>query len=201
MITMEEAKEAIAKEDHYTYLIGWHRSYMERRPVTNDGKPLPWYVYTFIRFLQGRVNKHMDVFEFGCGYSTLWYSKRVNSVTSVEEKEPWVKIIGEQAPLNVTLHHKTGDAYPDIIKDYHDKFDIICVDGQSRTQCALNLLPALKENGVVIWDNSNDPSDKLGYDHLKENGFKRIDFHGFLPICTCGGCTSVFYRSNNCFNI
>src|SRR4051812_38433389 len=66
----------------YLEKIGWAESAISGRPVDGNGDPLPWYSYPCSAFLKGRINKRMHVFEFGSGYSTLWWAKRVATVTS-----------------------------------------------------------------------------------------------------------------------
>lgn len=84
---------------------GWARSMAEQVPVRADGRPLPWFTYGAIEFLE-RVARHTDrVFEYGAGYSTLWWQDRVRSVTSVEHDGEWIERIRPQLGVNVRLDH------------------------------------------------------------------------------------------------
>ena len=60
--------------------MGWIRSATARRPVDVDGQPIPWMTYGLIRFLDKRLPASIDVFEYGAGNSTLWWSQRARSV-------------------------------------------------------------------------------------------------------------------------
>ena len=63
---------------------GWHLSIRQRAPVDADGRPLPWYCYSAFEWLSSRLKSSDRVFEFGSGFSTLWYAERVQEVIAVE---------------------------------------------------------------------------------------------------------------------
>lgn len=206
MITLDEARKMIGSDDCFPAHIGWLRSYIERVPVDKDGHPIPWYTYAIIDFLiRGRIKPTMRVLEYGSGYSSLFWMRRVAYLESVEDNEAWHKIISEMAAgaANFRYHLKQPPHYAmhGLQIDEADLFDIVCIDGAERVNCAFCCPHALKPDGVVIWDNSCDPLCNEGYAHLAELGFKRIDFWGFTPVCTVGSCTSIFYRRNNCMGI
>jgi hypothetical protein len=77
----------------YLKEIGWIESFDKQLPVDKEGKPLPWVTYGFIDFISDKLNKNMDIFEYGSGNSTLWYAEKVNSVTSVEHNKIWYEKI------------------------------------------------------------------------------------------------------------
>lgn len=64
---------------------------------------LPWYSYPMIAFLSDRVRPQMRVFEYGSGYSTLWWSERVAQVTSCKHDQDWYDLLRARAPANVDL--------------------------------------------------------------------------------------------------
>lgn len=189
------------------YLIkeGWISSVIKRVPIDSKGKEIPWFTYSGIDFIATRLNDTHSVFEYGSGNSTIWFSRRVNKITSIEHNKKWYSKIKEKilTQPNVTYlmkEIKTGDYQKEIL-NYNKEFDIIIIDGEKRNECVVNCLNALKDNGVVIWDNSDRPDYIEGYDFLFSNGFRKIDFWGLVPINPAKVCTSVFYRDNNCFNI
>ncbi|HIN85610.1 MAG TPA: hypothetical protein EYN06_03935 [Myxococcales bacterium] len=184
--------------------LGWFRSYRERIPVNNDGDPLPWFTYPAITFIEGRVNSSMKVFEYGSGFSTLWWSKRVAQVVSCEGDKEWHARMNENSPANSEVFYvdpEDGDAYARSSQRFEKHFDIGLIDGADRNRCARHIISALKDDGVIIWDNSDLDEFQEGYDHLISQGFKRIDFHGFGPINAYLWGTSIFYRPNNCMGI
>ena len=183
---------------------GWFRSAEERLPVDRDGKPLPWYTYPMISFLNDRVKSDMHVFEYGSGNSTLWWSKQVSSVTSCEHDRKWYDSLKPKMPPNVNYifcELDYGGQYCQTIVPFEAGFDCIIIDGRDRANCARNSLEALRTDGVIIWDNSDREKYQEGYMLLKQNGFGRIDFWGLGPLSSYEWCTSIFYRDDNCLGI
>jgi predicted O-methyltransferase YrrM len=143
----------------------------------------------------------MKVFEFGSGNSTLWWSDRVDHLVSCEHDRQWYDNLRDKLPQNTRYIHAALDSYADEISNYENTFDIVVIDGRRRTECAKRCVPALRDSGVIVWDNSDREKYRTGYDYLLDNGFKRLDFGGMGPINTYEWSTSVFYRDDNCLNI
>lgn len=201
-------RKALAALDIWPYLEekGWLRSFQERMPVDRDGNCLPWYSYSMVTFLSDRVGPDMRVFEYGSGYSTLWWAERVSHVTSCEHDREWYDSLKARAPANVDLRFcgpDTDCAYSLMAAHFEDEFHCLVIDGRDgdRVDCAKNCLRALKDDGVIIWDNSERERYAEGYAFLQENGFRRLDFWGLMAILPVESCTSVFYRERNCLGI
>lgn len=146
----------------------------------------------------------MEVFEYGSGNSTLWWSQLVSRVVSCEHDKKWYDRIREKIPSNVEYKYCElipGGDYCKMILAYEKQFDIVFIDGEDRVNCIKNALGALKDDGIVIWDNSDLSKYQEGFDYLSSKGFRRIDFQGLGPLINIDWCTSVFYRDNNCFDI
>jgi hypothetical protein len=189
-----------------TYLeeVGWYRSVEGRLPVDQQGNCIPWFTYAAIAFLQKKVPQGLTVFEYGSGNSTLWWAQRATSVTTFEHDLTWFNTFKQRVPVNVAYHHcalEYGGEYSKVISNYQDQFDVIVIDGRDRVNCAKNAVLALKEDGVIIFDNTERARYQAGYTWLLEQGFKVLDFEGLRPINCDGAWTSVFYRPNNCLGI
>jgi hypothetical protein len=78
---------------------------------------------------------------------------------------------------------------------------VILIDGRDRVNCARHCIACLASSGLIIWDNSDRDYYQEGYDYLRENGFRRIEFVGLPSIVNERGQTSIFYRDDNCFGI
>lgn len=183
---------------------GWFRSFREKAPLDAGGNPIPWITYPAIAFLEKRLHAGMSVFEYGCGASTLWWAGRVRDVTSVEHEREWYEKVVSAAPANVTVTHAPldqGGAYAAKIAEHARRFDIIVLDGRDRVRCARNSLGALKEDGVIIWDNSDRKEYEEGFRFLIDQGFRKIEFTGYAPACIDRTETAIFYRSGNCLGI
>src|SRR5713226_3702266 len=82
---------------------GWLRAWWQGRPVDASGAPLPWITYPAIDFLSQFDFSDASVFEWGSGFSTLWWSKRCKNITAVESNEHWVPYIQNLLPDSVEL--------------------------------------------------------------------------------------------------
>ena len=85
--------------------VGWVRTSLKGEPMTRDGKPLPWMTYPAIRFLEARLSRSMEVFEFGAGNSTLWWAERVDRIDSCEHDAKWYERIRARMPSNASVTH------------------------------------------------------------------------------------------------
>ena len=184
--------------------VGFFESYSRKMPMDEKGNPIPWVTYAFTWFVKDRLSIEFDVFEFGLGNSTLFYSKYVNSVTSVEHDLDWVNKIREKLPQNAELIHKGLDYNGEYSKSAINsgrKFDIIIVDGRDRVNCVINSLDALKQGGVMILDDAFRPNYSPAIDFMEKSGFKIIDFWGPAPMSFRKKNTTIFYKTHNCLNI
>ena len=189
----------------YLKISGWTNSIQSGMPLNASGDPIPWYTYPSIEFIKQRLTKQMNVFEYGSCNSSIWLSKKVKSLVSLEHDKDWyIKIKPSLDKLENTsyLHRELEEgAYEGEILNYKNDFDIIVIDGRNRNKCIKNAMEALKNDGIVIWDNSDRSEYEEGFNFLLDRKFKRIDFWGLGPINTYQWCTSIFYRVDNVFDI
>lgn len=196
--------EIVSRLAPYLKRIGWVRTVEERRPLDAKGRPTPWYTYAAIDFIGDRVRREFTVFEYGSGFSTLWWAKRVKRVICCEHDARWFAKLQTELPDNVTAIHRElvyGGDYSKEILNHGRMFDVVVVDGRDRVECAKHAVERLLDHGVIVWDNSDRKRYQEGYDFLLARGFRRLDFRGIGPMNTSGWMTSVFYRDNNCFGI
>lgn len=187
----------------YLNVTGWFRSRVVESPVDFHGEAVPWITYPCIRFLGPRIVPRMAVFEFGSGASTVWWSRRVSRVVSCEEDRQWFERVRVQAAANVRMIHATleGGQYASQILPFKREFDIVVIDGSDRVECAVNCVDALKEDGVIVWDNTDRDDYRPGFDFLLARGFRRVDFWGMTPMVLFESQTTVFYRDGNCLGL
>ncbi|HPS74615.1 MAG TPA: hypothetical protein PLD52_10020 [Bacteroidales bacterium] len=79
---------------------GWWRSFHKKLVVDKNNLPIPWWTYPFIDFLIPRLSGEFCVLEFGSGSSTIWLSRFVKQVISVEDHEEWAKKIEKKTQLS-----------------------------------------------------------------------------------------------------
>jgi len=191
-------------DDSYLHITGFVNSVKEKRPCDKSGNPVPWMNYNIITFLEDRLKKDLSLFEYGSGYSTIFYSNLVSNVVSVEYDKNWLSRIQEMLPKNAELIYKELDIdgdYCRTILDTNKRYDVIIVDGRDRVRCAKNAIHSLTDRGVIIFDDSQRERYKEGVVFLLQRGFRKLDFEGLKPNNYGFDRTTIFYKDNNCLNI
>jgi hypothetical protein len=79
----------------YLYLQekGWFNDF----PCDEEGIT-PWYTFPAIAFLKDIVNKDIKIFEYGTGYSTIFFNQNAGETVTVEHDSNWVSNVKEQVP-------------------------------------------------------------------------------------------------------
>lgn len=194
----------IFNKDSELYKNGWIRSLIEGNTVDCKGNVLPWLPYSVINFIEERIRKEMIVFEYGSGNSTLWLAKNVSQVYSVDHDFEWFNKVRNMISDNVKYKYiplEYGGQYCKEILNYNNKFDIVFIDGRDRVNCCKNCINALKDDGIIIWDDTLREEYNEGYNYLKERGFKELKLKDIGPNRTIANQTSIFYKNKNCFGI
>ena len=189
---------------NYLEKKGWFEARFLRTPIDHNKKPLPWFTYSSIHFISNKLKKDMTLFEFGSGNSTIWFSERIGDIVSVEHDREFFEYMEDKLAKIDTIDYRSKELnkdYSQEILKFNKEFDVVVIDGRERVQCAKNCIQALKDDGVIIWDNSDRTEYQEGYDFFDAIGFKKIDFNGLGPIGNKEWRTTIYYRSNNCFNI
>lgn len=162
---------------------------------------VPWWTYDSIAYLEQYV-KNLDypihAFEYGSGASTLWLSKRCQSVISVEHDPKWyselnayVKNNGNLTlllkPYQPTTLSEESNSYQSIkvpqvdfrkyvesIQSNYRLYDIIVIDGRCRNACLKAAIEKLNPQGIIIFDNSNRQryQASLNQDNIQVKRFK-----------------------------
>lgn len=188
----------------YLTRSGWLESRFRGVSIDGNKQPIPWFTYPSVSFLSSRMKKDFRLFEFGSGNSTLWFAQRVKSIVSVENDAGYYDYMKDRinACGNVDYRYaEIGVNYNQQILEFENEFDIIVIDGRERVKCCINSFKALKKDGVIIWDNSDRQEYAEGYELLKQNNFKQIEFKGHGPITHEEWCTTIYYRDENCLGI
>ncbi len=173
---------------------GWIRSKRENKCIDRQGNPIPWITYPAIDFLSQLDYTERSVFEYGSGYSTLFWAFRAKNVVAVENDLEWYKKMKAEVPSNCELLHSSEDPgeYSNQISGY-GKFDVITIDGWSNTRpsCSIMALLHIKESGIIILDNSDQCLNSAYI--LRSAGLIQADFTGFAPLSSHAQTTTVFF--------
>ncbi len=125
--------------------------------------PRPYWTVSTINMVDRFIKDYNidTVFEWGSGRSTVWLSRRVGFVLSIEDNLKWVK---NYKQVNIGLLHISDEAlYVNSIIDYGPDgciFDLAIIDGSYREKC---FEYALERARYILFD------DIEKYPHLKNN--------------------------------
>ena len=168
---------------------------------------IPWFTYPAIEALKNWDLSDKRVFEYGSGYSTLFWASRAKEVVSVEHNRDWYENIAQLAPSNTRvilapIDKEEYDPSPELLEQFktyaeaiEGRFHIIVIDGYARSrvryQCAQAALPHLDPNGLIILDNSDWlPATAM---FLREAGLIEVDLNGPVPGNSHTQTTSLFF--------
>ncbi|MEH1823016.1 MAG: hypothetical protein V7L31_28725 [Nostoc sp.] len=156
------------------------------------GKPIPWYTYPAIEYIKQLDFSDKVIFEYGSGYSSIFWAERCKTMVSIEDNEEWYNKIKNRLPKNVDyLLINEKKSYINSILDYNHKFDVIIIDGSDRYECAVIAREKLSETGIIVLDNS-DWQEKAS-NFLRESNLIQVDMAGFGPINSYTWTTSFFF--------
>lgn len=195
-------RRLIFKKNSLIYKNGWIASLSI--PLDESGDYLPWMNYGIIHLLKKRLNNQLELFEYGCGYSTFFYAKRVKCVTSVEHNQEWYNTVRSMLPSNANVLYQPESRdgeYALKINQMNKEYHIVVVDGIDRVNCVKNSIPHLHPSGVILLDDSDRPEYKEAFDYAFEMGFRALDFIGLKPTGYREYSTSIIYRDMNCLGI
>jgi hypothetical protein len=185
------------------------KSILKGYPCDAQGDEVPWMNYAFLFFIRDRLQSDMRLLEFGSGFSTIFWAKHTKAVYTVEHDVFFSKMLKDQLPNNVQvfLHSSNSDLpyseHAQIVSETNGNilFDIVVIDGIDRVESCIKTLDYLKDDGVIIWDDSSRMEYSEGFDYLRQKGFKKLEFEGIKPGDRGVDRTAVFYREKNCLNI
>ena len=175
------------------------RSMNEKICVDRDGNPIPWYTYPAIEYISQFDYSRKKVFEYGTGYSSMYWAKRALKVISIEDKPEWFDKFAKEfsAPNWQMRYCDEKQGYEDTVFADGDKYDVIIIDGKRRAECAACAVKVLKKGGMIILDDSDRINTSLEYagavKNLREANLLQVDFYGFCPMNNYTKATSIFF--------
>lgn len=191
-------------KDSYLVKTGYLKSFEKGFPVDLEMNPLPWMNYPFLEFIKGRLKKNHSLFEYGSGYSTVFFAEMIKSVTSVEYDKDWFEkakdLINDFSNTEIIFQELNED-YSTAINKSDRKYELIIIDGRNRVKCALNSFEHLTSDGVLILDDSSREEYQEIWNFYLRKGFREITFQGLKPNGFSIDHTTVFYRDGNCLGI
>lgn len=180
-------------EIHYGHL----NSKKKQESIDGKNNPIPWFTYPAIDYLCQLDLSDKVMLEWGSGNSSLFFSKKVKNIYSIEHDENWYNKIKGMNIDNQKIIWADSN-YELKPEELNISFDIILIDGIKREACSEKAHSMLTKGGLIILDNSDrHPNIALKYRDL---GFIEVDFHGFGPINDYTWTTSIFIHREFQFN-
>jgi hypothetical protein len=175
--------------------FGITNSISQNIPIDHLNNPTPWFTYSAIHFLNSMDLHKKRVFEYGSGFSTLYFRNRGADVTSVEDNHFWKDKIDGTSPgaAKTEILYKEGPDYVNAPLTFAHTFDLIVVDGSFREECVNVAIRALSNNGMIILDNSDGYVNAAAL--LRKSGFLQIPFLGPGPMSAVLWETSLFVKA------
>lgn len=180
------AKLALRSSGHF-------RSVREGESIDADGQPIPWYTYPATAYLDRLDLDGAAVFEWGLGNSTLYWERRGCRVTSVDDSTEWYGRITERVSTATLTLAESKAAYLAAISA-GGPYDVVCVDGEHRDDCAALAPDHVAHGGLIVFDNSDRHPDALR--SLRDRGWVQIDFFGLGPLNNYEWTTSLLLRAH-----
>jgi len=197
-------RRLILKKDSYVHSSGWMKSLIEGFPCDSGGNVVPWMNYGIIVFLEKRLKKDMQLFEYGAGYSTQFYASLVSSVTSVEYDKSWFDKVSKNTLDNVEMLYRPLEkleGYTGSILETKRKYHVVVIDGRDRVNCAKQALGCLTDDGVLIFDDTWREKYHDIFPYASKLGFKFLDFEGIKPGGSKNHRSTLIYRDGNCLGL
>lgn len=172
---------------------GHQQSVQLGKPVDASLNPIPWYTYPAIEYLKQFDFVDKNIFEYGSGNSSIFWSLLAKSVTSVEIDPQWFEIISKSKSENLSIHLKEEQfEYVNFIGNDDKLYDLIVIDGAYRYECAKAAVKYISDDGLIILDNS-ERYPKL-CSELRSHDLLQVDFFGLGPINYYTWTTSLFFQ-------
>ena len=182
------------------YLPSWVRSLLPGRTALKD--QVPWVSFECLAWLKSHLRQSMVVFEYGSGGSTLFVSRRVGKLITVEHDEFWYRQVSSAlsgegiSNCEYVLCKPEGerwDSYVSVIERYpDDSFDLVIVDGRARPDCMRHAFSKIRAGGYLLLDDSERQEYRSAESML--NGYKRTDFGGLCAYTLLRSKTTVWQK-------
>ena len=156
---------------------------------------IPWFSLNAVKFLKNNFNNNWRILEYGSGASTLFFLKNnISHLISIESNQFWYDFLAHKIAktycskqisdhifimVNNAMNDENYEKLAKNLAKSYGKFDVIIIDSLKRYKCAINSVSAIKDDGMIILDDSErDNYDKI-FSFLKDRGLTPIDFFGY----------------------
>lgn len=156
----------------------------------------PWIAKSAVDFLEARKAdlSDLNVFEWGSGASTAWWSRVARSVTSIEHDHEWaVKARKWSSERARVIEIPLGEKYWLSINWEPQTPDFVVIDGRHRKRCAEEIFHLPELPSAILWDDSQRSWYQAGMTLFQESDWGKLDFQ-----CDLGGgrVTRIYVNKN-----
>lgn len=165
------------------YIRPWHNTSKSELNVSND--KTPWIVYPAKRWLDFHLTSDMSVFEWGSGGSTIYFSKRVKQLISIEHDPTWFSRVMNRLKAenysNYKYYLSEGKKIENLNVDFKNPYSYYSSDPNYQQMSFENYvksIDAFEDNyfDLIFIDGRARPSCILhAKNKLKKGGFLVLD--------------------------
>ena len=119
----------------YGKYFGQYNSVKNNMCLDSKNKPIPWFTYPAIEFIDNHILEGLSIFEYGSGNSSNYFLRKNCNVKSIEHNEIWFKKISRNNKNINILLIEDKHSYIKAISNVQI-VDIIVIDGEFRPECA-----------------------------------------------------------------
>ena len=121
---------------------------------------LPWIPFPVIRRFETIARPDWRVLEMGSGMSTIWWARRVASVTAIENDPMWfervVNVLRARGLITACVElREADDHYADLSMFADETFDLVVLDGHARDELVPQAFRVAKRPGYVYLDDAD----------------------------------------------
>lgn len=127
------------------------------------GLMMPWYTIGMLEYLNTLDLSKMKVWEYGVGYSTMWWRTVSKSSSGVDDNACWAIALGSA----YTNEKEVYVNYPQI-NTFYVFYDIIIIDGSYRKECLQYAIDNCAKGTMIICDNWLQPSCDIDWGNMPE---------------------------------
>jgi len=158
-----------------------------------NGVHYPYISTSAVKWLMSLNLKDKKILEFGSGYSSIFFCERGAKVYAVERDNEWKERINcHLSNLDKNITFVDGNKLDEVGKII---FDIIFIDDNIREQRLSYAIKNLKEEGIIIFDNSERYPELMN--ETNKQGFLIFNFWGNCADTHKQICTSVMLKNKN----
>jgi hypothetical protein len=174
---------------------------------------MPWWTYRAISYVDQWLAARTEpvrVFEYGSGASTAYLRRRADEVYSVENHASFAELIAPMLAQAGGCHLEVREGVPSehpligskkpgyenqdfshyvaVIDEVGGEFDLIVIDGRAREACLVAAVPHLKNDGIIIFDNTHRGRYRKA---IKASGLQERRLFGLTPTLPYPDQTSI----------